>query len=195
MFLSNLLLLIVPIIAILIIGIPYSQFFLKGFLSEEVITLLESGVLGPITTFFRYAVIFLVAVFVAVNLFITRSMAKTVAAYNETQKELSIYEKNLGEKISIGDLHIFTKAYRVFIKEEEIKFAGKEFELLLFLASNPNIVFSKDKLFESVWGYDLVGDSETVTVHINRIRKKIETDGSELKYIETVWGAGYRFNK
>jgi DNA-binding response OmpR family regulator len=178
----------------------YNQLFIKDLFSGILETQNTSAdeiqaLLAPITTFFRFVIVFFVVIFITVNLFVTRNLAKAVAAYNETQKELSIYEKNLGEKISVGDLHIFTKAYRVFIKEEEAKLTGKEFELLLFLASNPNIVFSKDKLFESVWGYDLVGDSETVTVHINRIRKKIETDGNGPKYIETVWGAGYRFNR
>ncbi|HEX9025567.1 MAG TPA: winged helix-turn-helix domain-containing protein, partial [Clostridium sp.] len=86
------------------------------------------------------------------------------------------------------------KARRVYIGEEEVKFANKEFELLMFLASNPNIVFSKDKLLDRIWGEESLGDSSTVTVHINRIREKIELDCSNPKYIETIWGAGYRFN-
>lgn len=76
-----------------------------------------------------------------------------------------------------------------------MKLTNREFELLLFLASNPNIVFSKEKLFERIWGYDYMGDNATVTVHINRIRMNIEKDRSNQPYIDTVWGAGYRFNK
>ena len=72
--------------------------------------------------------------------------------------------------------------------------ANKEFELLVFLASNPNIVFSKEQLFERVWGYDYIGDSATVTVHINRIRDKIEADPKKPVIISTIRGAGYRFN-
>ena len=64
----------------------------------------------------------------------------------------------------------------------------------MFLAQNPNIVFSKETLFERIWGYDYIGDSSTVAVHINRIREKIEENPGNPQYIETVWGAGYRFN-
>ena len=69
----------------------------------------------------------------------------------------------------------------------------REFELLLFLAENPNIVFSKERLFDRLWGMDAMGDVSTVTVHIQRIRDKIEKKDGSQKYIETVWGAGYRF--
>lgn len=103
--------------------------------------------------------------------------------------------KNLGDCISIGNLYIYPKAYKVFVRDKEIKFANREFELLLFLAENPNIVFSKEQLFEKIWGYDYVGDNTTVTVHIKRIREKIEIDSRNPQYIDTVWGAGYRFNK
>lgn len=77
---------------------------------------------------------------------------------------------------------------------EEIHFPNREFELLKYLAMNPNIVFSKEHLFERIWGYDYMSDSATVTVHINRIREKIEEDPKNPKIIETVWGAGYRLN-
>ena len=70
---------------------------------------------------------------------------------------------------------------------------NKEFELLLFLAENPNLVFSKDTLFDRVWGMDSLGDAATVTVHINRLRDKLGKDESKNQCIETVWGAGYRF--
>lgn len=69
-----------------------------------------------------------------------------------------------------------------------------EFELLRFMAQNPNVVFSKDRLFEAVWGYDYVSDAATVSVHVNRIREKIEDDARNPKILETVWGAGYRLN-
>ena len=68
------------------------------------------------------------------------------------------------------------------------------FELLRFMAQNPNVVFSKDRLFEAVWGYDYVSDVATVSVHVNRIREKIEDDARNPKILETVWGAGYRLN-
>ena len=78
--------------------------------------------------------------------------------------------------------------------ERELRLPNREFELLKFLAENPNIVFSKEQLFEAIWGYDYLGDSATVTVHIGRIRDKIEDDPSNPRIIETVWGAGYRLN-
>jgi Response regulators consisting of a CheY-like receiver domain and a winged-helix DNA-binding domain len=94
-----------------------------------------------------------------------------------------------------GPIRIMTKAWKVFKADAEIRFPNREFELLTYLAMNPNIVFSKEHLFERVWGYDYVGDTATVTVHINRIREKLEDDPANPKLIETVWGAGYRLNK
>lgn len=99
------------------------------------------------------------------------------------------------EEIRIGDLRILVNSWKVYKGEKEIKFPNREFELLKFLAMNPNIVFSKEQLFEKVWGYDYTGDSATVMVHINRIREKIEDDSKNPKILETVWGAGYRLNK
>jgi DNA-binding response OmpR family regulator len=98
------------------------------------------------------------------------------------------------DTIIIGNLRIMPKSWKVFKGETEIKLRGREFELLLFLAENPNTVFSKEQLFEKIWGLDYVGDSATVTVHVNRIREKIEDDPSRPKIIETIWGAGYRLN-
>ncbi|MDD3219532.1 MAG: response regulator transcription factor [Lachnospiraceae bacterium] len=96
--------------------------------------------------------------------------------------------------ITIGNIRILTKSWKVYKGNVEIKFPHREFELLKFLALNPNIVFSKETLFEKIWGYDYVGDSATVAVHINRIREKIEEDSKNPQIIETVWGAGYRLN-
>lgn len=92
-----------------------------------------------------------------------------------------------------GRLKIIIKERRVYINENEVKLANKEFELLLFLASNPNIVFTKTMLLDRIWGLDSIVDEATVTVHINRIRDKIEAENSGNKFIETVWGVGYRF--
>lgn len=99
------------------------------------------------------------------------------------------------KEIQVGDLRILADSWKVYKGDREIKFPNREFELLKFLAENPNIVFSKEQLFEKIWGYDYVGDSATVMVHINRIREKIEDDSKNPKIIETVWGAGYRLNK
>ncbi len=96
--------------------------------------------------------------------------------------------------ISINGLEIDIDAHRVFVEGQEVSFANKEFDLLLFLAQNPNIVFSKDTLFNRIWGLDSMGETSTVTVHINRIREKIEKDTDNPRFIETVWGAGYRFH-
>ena len=99
------------------------------------------------------------------------------------------------EEIIVQDLRILVNSWKVYKGEKEIKFPNREFELLKFFAMNPNIVFSKEQLFEKIWGYDYVGDSATVMVHINRIREKIEDDSKNPKILETVWGAGYRLNK
>lgn len=99
------------------------------------------------------------------------------------------------EEICIQDLRILVNSWKVYKGDREIRFPNREFELLKFLAMNPNIVFSKEQLFEKIWGYDYAGDSATVMVHINRIRDKIEDDSKNPKILETVWGAGYRLNK
>lgn len=95
--------------------------------------------------------------------------------------------------IVVSDLKINQKAHVVIKNNEEIRMPVKEFELLYYLATHPNEVVSKEKLFEDIWGFDYMGDSATVTVHINRVREKIEDNPSRPKYIETVWGAGYKF--
>ena len=95
--------------------------------------------------------------------------------------------------IEVRGLKIDRDARRVYVDGEEVIMPVKEFELLLFLAENPNIVFSKERLFDRLWGMDAMGDVSTVTLHIQRIRDKIEKNKGHGKYIETVWGAGYRF--
>ena len=97
--------------------------------------------------------------------------------------------------IQVGDLRILPQSWKVFKGGQELKMPNREFALLKFLVENPNIVFSKERLFETIWGYDYVGDSATVTVHVGRIREKIEDDPAHPKIIETVWGAGYRLNR
>lgn len=97
------------------------------------------------------------------------------------------------ELIQIRGLKIDKTARRVFINDEEKQLTAKEFDLLAFLASNPNKVFSKDELFREIWDMESYGDIATVTVHIKKIREKIEFDTSNPQYIETLWGVGYRF--
>ena len=110
---------------------------------------------------------------------------------NETSERKAFEEGS----IQVGDLKILPLSRQVFVGDREVELANKEFELLYFLASNPNIVFSKDTLFDRIWGMDAIGDTATVAVHINRIREKIGPDEKTLKLIETVWGAGYRFRQ
>ncbi len=96
--------------------------------------------------------------------------------------------------LQIGQLCINPRSRRVYLGQQELELKNKEYELLLFLASNPDMVFSKETLYERIWGYDAVGDNATVAVHINRLREKIEQDPSNPRYIQTVWGVGYRFS-
>ena len=95
--------------------------------------------------------------------------------------------------IEIRGLKIDKTARRVWVDGVEKPFTTKEFDLLTFLAENPNHVFSKDELFRRIWNMDSVGDIATVTVHIKKIREKVEYDTSNPQYIETIWGVGYRF--
>ena len=95
--------------------------------------------------------------------------------------------------IEIRGLKIDKTARRVWVNGEEKNFTTKEFDLLTFLAENPNHVFSKEELFAKIWNMESVGDIATVTVHIKKIREKIEYNTSEPQYIETIWGVGYRF--
>ena len=97
------------------------------------------------------------------------------------------------EYIEYPGLKIDRTARRVFVDGEERSFSTKEFDLLTYLATHPNHVFSKDELFCAVWGMDSMGEIATVTVHIKKIRKKTENSNVKTGYIETVWGAGYRF--
>ena len=123
-------------------------------------------------------------------------VARVTAHINRYERLLSkncesTIDKN--DVVEIGGLKIDKPARRVFLDEKEIILSNKEFDLLLFLASNPNVVFSRDQLFDRIWGVDSFGETSTVTVHINKLREKIEKDMSKPQYIETVWGAGYRF--
>ena len=96
------------------------------------------------------------------------------------------------EVISLGNVQILPQSWKVVKDGREIKMPNREFALLKFLAEHPNTVFSKEKLFETIWGCEYMGDSATVTVHIGRIRDKVEDDPARPSLIETVWGAGYR---
>ena len=112
---------------------------------------------------------------------------------------LARYERLIGsgspenEIIEIRGLKIDKTARRVWINGEEKNFTTKEFDLLTFLAQNPNHVFTKEELFSKIWDMESIGDIATVTVHIKKIREKIEFNTARPQYIETIWGVGYRF--
>ncbi|TVY02923.1 response regulator transcription factor [Paenibacillus cremeus] len=112
---------------------------------------------------------------------------------------LSRYERLIGSKEPSKDLIVVrglvmdVAARRVFVDDREVSLTTKEFDLLHYLATHPNRVLSKDQLFEKLWGMDAHGDTQTVTVHIWKLREKIEVDTNNPQYIDTIWGAGYRF--
>lgn len=123
------------------------------------------------------------------------SMGEFVA---RVKGHIKIYEKlsGNGKKTSVINIHNLTidkDDRRVFVNGKELGFTQREYELLLFMAENPNRVFSKDMLFEKIWGFDALSDTTTVTVHVSKIRDKIEADPAKPQFIETVWGVGYRF--
>ena len=101
--------------------------------------------------------------------------------------------QKMNDIIEIRGLKIDKTARRVYVDGEERIFTTKEFDLLTFLAENPNHVYSKEELFREIWDMDSIGDIATVTVHIKKIREKIEFDNAKPQYIETIWGVGYRF--
>lgn len=113
---------------------------------------------------------------------------------------ISRYERLSGnvskqrDTLYIHGISIDQRARKVFINNEEVAFTTKEFDLLTFFVTNPNQVLNKEQLFERIWGLDSAGDLATVVVHIRKLREKIERDPAHPQYIETVWGAGYRFN-
>jgi DNA-binding response OmpR family regulator len=97
------------------------------------------------------------------------------------------------DEIDFGWLRINQSTRRVFVNDKEITLANKEYEMLCLLANNGETVFSKEQLYDTIWGEDMYGDMKTVAVHINRLREKIERNPARPEHIQTVWGAGYRF--
>ncbi len=116
-----------------------------------------------------------------------------VKAHLARFERLTSTNKQQNEMIEIRGLKIDKTARRVYVNSEEKSFTTKEFDLLCFLAQNPNHVYSKEELFKEIWEMDSIGDIATVTVHIKKIREKIEESTSNPQYIETIWGVGYRF--
>jgi len=118
-----------------------------------------------------------------------------VKAQVERYNKIIDIGKNDNDKINIKGLTIDKPSRTVFLNEKEISLTATEFELLYFLASNPNRVFSKDEIFTRVWGIDSFGDVASVVVYIKKLREKLEITPSQQKYIETLWGVGYKFKK
>lgn len=113
-----------------------------------------------------------------------------IAQYERIRKDQKRKQVNV---LEFSPIKIHLHSHRVFVDEQEIELKNKEYELLVFLMNNVDVVFSKEYLYEKIWGMDAFGDLKTVVVHINRIREKIELDPQNPKFIQTVWGAGYRF--
>lgn len=125
--------------------------------------------------------------------FSPNELVARVKAHLSRFDRLSKLEKTHHSELQIRGLRIQMDSRRVTINEQEVILTAKEYDLLLFLAQNPDRVFSKEHLFDKVWGMDSFGDVATVTVHIGKIRDKIEKSTANPQYIETIWGAGYRF--
>ena len=119
-------------------------------------------------------------------------VARVKAHLSRYERLVSTSQKS-NDMVEVRGIKIDKTARRVYINGEEKIFTTKEFDLLTFLAENPNRVFSKDELFREIWDMESIGDIATVTVHIKKIREKIEDDTSNPQYIETIWGVGYRF--
>lgn len=125
--------------------------------------------------------------------FSPNELVARVKAHLSRYERLMAKNNHVSSELSIRGLTIILESRRVYINNREVSLTAKEYDLLLFLAKNPDKVFSKEYLFDSVWGMDHYGDISTITVHIGKIREKIEADSSNPQYIETIWGAGYRF--
>lgn len=120
------------------------------------------------------------------------SMSELVARISRQIKNYEKFGKSSDGFISLRDLKISESQRKVIIRGDEIALKQKEFDLLLFLVKNPDRVFSKEQLFEKIWGMDALSDVSTVTVHVARIREKIEKNIQKPEYITTVWGVGYK---
>ena len=116
-----------------------------------------------------------------------------VKAHLSRYQRLTQGERRPTRDIDIGGIRLNEQTHRVFVDGKEVFLKNKEYELLLFFMLNVDTVFSRESLYERIWGLDAMGDNATVAVHINRLRAKIERDPENPRYIQTVWGAGYRF--
>lgn len=123
-------------------------------------------------------------------------VARVIAHINRYNRLTSSENESTSSPvIEINSLKIDKTSRRVYVQDKEISFTNKEFDLLAYLAENPDTVFSKEELFEKIWKYDSMGETSTVTVHVNRIRDKLFAADENNQYVNTVWGKGYRFIK
>lgn len=125
--------------------------------------------------------------------FSPNELVARVKAHVSRYERLTSKNEVKSRELHIRGLTVILDSRRVYMNGDEVIMTAKEFDLLLFLANNPDKVFSKEYLFEKVWGMEHFGDISTITVHIGKIREKIEVDSGNPQYIETIWGAGYRF--
>lgn len=123
-------------------------------------------------------------------------VARVIAHISRYQRLTAKEKKNTEDKdITIGALKLEKASRRAYINDTEIVLTNKEFDLIYFLAKSPDTVFTKEELFNEIWNYDSIGETSTITVHVNRIRDKIKEIDPNLDFIHTVWGRGYRFMK
>lgn len=122
-------------------------------------------------------------------------VARVIAHISRYERLTAKNEKNNAKTIEIGGLKLDGKSRRAFVNGSELVLTNKEFDLLYFLASSPDTVYSKEELFNEIWNYDSIGETSTITVHVNRIRDKIKEVDPTIDFIHTVWGKGYRFNE
>lgn len=116
-----------------------------------------------------------------------------LARVNAQLRRSQVFNKEILEIVDLENIRIYTKEYKVEKNGRVLDLSRNEFELLLFLYENPRQVFSREQLYDRIWGFDSYGDLNTVTVTINRLRQKIEDNPKNPKYILTVWGVGYKF--
>lgn len=122
-------------------------------------------------------------------------VARVIAHISRYERLTAKNENNNAKTIEAGGLKLDGKSRRAFVNGSELVLTNKEFDLLYFLASSPDTVYSKEELFNEIWNYDSIGETSTITVHVNRIRDKIKEVDPTIDFIHTVWGKGYRFNK
>ena len=123
-------------------------------------------------------------------------VARVIAHISRYNRLTAKEKKNTDDKdITIGTLKLEKASRRAYINDTEIVLTNKEFDLIYFLAKSPDTVFTKEELFNEIWNYDSIGETSTITVHVNRIRDKIKEIDPNLDFIHTVWGRGYRFMK